>query len=176
MLKDYQEYSPKIGEKTWIAENALVIGKCEIGDNSSVWFGSVVRGDVNFIKIGDRTNIQDLSMIHVSRKSDGAENGFPTNIGSDVTVGHSVTLHGCKIGNACLIGMSATLLDGCEIGEESIVAAGSLITQNKTFPPKSMIMGSPAKVVRQLTEEEISHIYQSAQNYISNKDDYLSME
>ena len=143
--------------------------------NSSVWFGSVVRGDVNYIKIGDRTNIQDLSMIHVTIAPVGTENGYPTNIGNDVTVGHSVTLHGCIIGNACLIGMSATLLDGCEIGEESIVAAGSLVTQNKTFPPRSMIMGSPAKVVRQLSEKEISYIYKSAQNYASYKDIYLKM-
>ncbi len=177
MVKKYLKYSPKIGEKTWIAKNAMVIGNCEIGNDSSVWFGSVVRGDVNYIKIGDRTNIQDISMIHVTHsKAENNDDGFSTIIGDDVTVGHSVTLHGCKIGNACLIGMNATLLDGCEIGEESIVAAGSLVTQNKKFPPRSMIMGTPAKVVRQLTEEEIAHIYQSAQNYVSYKDDYLNME
>ena len=176
MLKDYLEYSPKIGEKTWIAENAIIIGRCEIGNDSSVWFGSVVRGDVNYIKIGDRTNIQDLSMIHVTQAPVGTENGYLTNIGNDVTIGHSVTLHGCKIGNACLIGMSATLLDGCEIGEESMVAAGSLVTQNKKFPPRSMIMGTPAKVVRQLSKDEIANIYKSAQNYVFYKNEYLEME
>ena len=176
MLKNYLEYSPKIGEKTWIAENAMVIGRCEIGKDSSVWFGSVVRGDANYIKIGDRSNIQDLSIIHVTHALIGTEGGYPTVIGNDVTVGHSVTLHGCKIGNACLIGMSATLLDGCEIGEESMVAAGSIVTQNKKFPPRSLIMGIPAKVVRQLNKDEIANIYKSAQNYVTNKNDYLQMD
>ncbi|MCK5052384.1 MAG: gamma carbonic anhydrase family protein [Candidatus Cloacimonetes bacterium] len=176
MLKNYLEYSPKIGEKTWIAENAMVIGRCEIGKDSSVWFGSVVRGDANYIKIGDRSNIQDLSIIHVTHALIGTEGGYPTVIGNDVTVGHSVTLHGCKIGNACLIGMSATLLDGCKIGEESMVAAGSIVTQNKKFPPKSLIMGIPAKVVRQLNKDEIANIYKSAQNYVSYKNDYLQMD
>jgi len=176
MLKDYLKYSPKIGEKTWIAENAVVIGRCEIGKDSSIWFGSVVRADVNFIKIGDRSNIQDLSIIHVTYIPKGSEGGYPTIIGDDVTVGHSVTLHGCRIGNACLIGMSATLLDGCEIGEESMVAAGSVVTQNKKFPPQSMIMGTPAKVVRQLSKDEIANIYKSAQYYVSYKNEYLEME
>ncbi len=176
MFKNYLKYSPKIGEKTWIAENAMVIGRCEIGKDSSVWFGSVVRGDVNYIKIGDRSNIQDLSMIHVTIAPLGTEAGHPTIIGDDVTIGHKVTLHGCTVGNACLIGMSATLLDGCEIGKESIVAAGSVVTQNKKFPPGSMIMGVPAKIVRQLTKDEIADIYKSAQNYVSSKNDYLLMD
>ncbi len=176
MLKDYLKYSPKIGEKTWIAENAMIIGCCEIGKDSSVWFGSVVRGDVNYIKIGDRSNIQDLSIIHVMHVPKGSDDGYPTIIGDDVTVGHSVTLHGCKIGNGCLIGMSAILMNGCEIGEESMVAAGSIVTQNKKFPPRSMIMGTPAKVIRQLNEDEIANIYKSAQDYVSYKNDYLEME
>lgn len=177
MLKDYLKYSPKIGKKTWIAENAIVIGRCEIGNDSSAWFGVTIRGDVNYIKIGDRSNIQDGSIIHVAHsKTEDKEVGHPTIIGDDVTVGHNVTLHGCKIGNACLIGMSATLLDGCEIGEESKVAAGSLVTQNKKFPPQSLIMGSPAKVVRQLSKDEIENIYKSAQNYVSYKNNYLDME
>ncbi|MDA3813243.1 MAG: gamma carbonic anhydrase family protein [Candidatus Cloacimonetes bacterium] len=176
MIKDYLDYNPKIGEKTWIAKNAVVIGRCEIGKDSSIWFGSVVRADVNYIKIGDRSNIQDLSLIHVTHAPKGTEVGYPVIIGDDVTVGHSVTLHGCKIDNGCLIGMSATLLDGCEIGEESMVAAGSLVTQNKKFPPGSMIMGSPAKVVRQLNNDEIAKIHKSAQNYVSYKNDYLEME
>lgn len=176
MLKNYLEYLPEIGSKTWIADNAMVIGRCEIGNDSSVWFGCVVRGDVNYIKIGDRTNIQDLSMIHVTHsQTENNDDGFPTIIGDDVTVGHSVTLHGCKIGNSCLIGMKAVLLDGCEIGEGSIVAAGSIVTQNKIFPPGSMIMGTPAKVVRQLSKEEIANIYKSAQNYVSYKNDYFKM-
>ena len=177
MIKDYQKYSPKIGVRTWIAENAMVIGECQIGNDCGVWFGVTIRGDVNYIKIGDRSNIQDGSIIHVTHLgTEDKDDGYPTIIGDDVTVGHNVTLHGCKIGNTCLIGMSATLLDGCEIGEESMVAAGSLVTQNKKFPPKSLIMGTPAKVVRNLSKDEIENIYKSAQNYVSYKNIYLEME
>ncbi|MDP8202764.1 MAG: gamma carbonic anhydrase family protein [Candidatus Tenebribacter burtonii] len=177
MLKDYLKYSPKIGEKTWIAENTYIIGECMIGNDCGVWFGVTIRGDVNYIKIGDRSNIQDGSIIHVTHsKTENKDEGYPTIIGDDVTVGHNVTLHGCQIGNACLIGMSATLLDGCKIGEESVVAAGSVVTQNKKFPPRSMIMGTPAKVVRQLSKDEIENIYKSARNYISYKNDYLEMD
>lgn len=177
MLKDYLDYSPKIGKKTWIAENANIIGECKIGNDCGIWFGVTIRGDVNYIKIGDRSNIQDGSIIHVNHsKTEDKDDGYPTIIGDDVTVGHNVTLHGCKIGNACLIGMSATLLDGCEIGKESIVAAGSLVTQNKKFPSRSMIMGNPAQVVRQLSKDEIAKIYKSAQNYVSYKNNYLDME
>ena len=177
MLKDYLELSPKIGEKTWIAENAMVIGECQIGKDCGIWFGVTIRGDVNYIKIGDRSNIQDGTIIHATHsETDNKDDGYPTIIGDDVTIGHNVILHGCKIGNACLIGMSATLLDGCEIGEESMVASGSLVTQNKKFPPRSLIMGTPAKVVRQLSEDEIANIYKSSQNYVSYKNDYINME
>jgi len=177
MLKDYLKYSPKIGMKTWIAENAMVIGECKIGNDCGIWFGATIRGDVNYIKIGNRSNIQDGSIIHVDRSiTENKDDGYPTKIGDDVTVGHGVTLHGGKIGNACLIGMSATLLNGCEIGEESMVAAGSLVTQNKKFPPRSLIMGTPAKVVRQLSEDEIANIYKSSQNYVSYKNEYLKMD
>ena len=177
MIKDYKEYSPKIGKKTWIAENAMVIGECQIGNDCGIWFGVTIRGDVNYIKIGNRSNIQDGSIIHVDHSiTENKDDGYPTKIGDDVTVGHGVTLHGCKIGNACLIGMSATLLNGCEIGEESMVAAGSLVTQNKKFPPRSLIMGTPAKVIRQLSEDEIANIYKSSQNYVSYKNEYLQMD
>jgi len=177
MIKDYLELSPKIGERTWVAENAMVIGECQVGKDCGIWFGVTIRGDVNYIKIGNRSNIQDGTIIHATHsETDNKDDGYPTIIGNDVTVGHNVTLHGCKIGNACLIGMSATLLDGCEIGEESMVAAGSLVTQNKKFPPRSMIMGAPAKVIRQLSKDEIASIYKSAQNYVSYKNDYLEMD
>jgi carbonic anhydrase/acetyltransferase-like protein (isoleucine patch superfamily) len=113
-------------------------------------------------------------MVHVSQyiKPDKSD-GYPTSIGNDVTVGHKVMLHGCTIGDACLIGMSATLLDGCEIGKESIVAAGSIVTQNKKFPPQSLIIGTPAKVLRKLSDQEIESIYKSAENYVNYKDSYL---
>ena len=174
MITNYKEFKPEIGERTFIAPSANVIGNVKIGADSSVWFGTIIRGDVHSIKIGSRTSIQDLSMVHVSQytKPDKSD-GYSTKIGNDVTVGHKVMLHGCSIGDACLIGMSATLLDGCEIGRESIVAAGSIVTQNKKFPPQSLIIGTPAKVLRKLSEKEIESIYKSAENYVNYKDNYL---
>ena len=170
----FKEWTPKLGKNAWIAESASVIGRTTMGEYSAVWFGCVVRGDVHFITIGDRSNIQDLSMIHVTHhKRDDMTDGNPTVIGNDVTVGHRVMLHGCTIEDACLIGMSATILDGAVIGKESIVGAGSLVTKNKKFPPRSLIMGSPAKVVRELTDEEVEELYASAQRYVTFKNEYL---
>jgi len=170
----YKKWTPKLGKNAWIAESASVIGRTTMGEDSAVWFGCVVRGDVHFITIGDRSNIQDLSMIHVTHhKRDDMTDGNPTVIGNDVTVGHRVMLHGCTIEDACLIGMSATILDGAVIGKESIVGAGSLVTKNKKFPPRSLIMGSPAKVVRELTDEEVEELYASAARYVKFKNKYL---
>ena len=170
----FENKTPKIDSSVFVAPSADVIGEVEIGAGSSIWFGCVVRGDVNFIKIGKRTNIQDLSMVHVTHftKEDRSD-GNQTIIGDDVTVGHRVMLHGCEIKNACLIGMSATILDGAVIGEESIVGAGALVTKNKKFPPRSLIMGSPAKLVRELNEDEVASLYKSSQNYVKFKDRYL---
>lgn len=174
MIIKFQEWTPKLGKNAWIAEGSSVIGRTTMGEDSAVWFGCVVRGDVHYITIGDRTNIQDLSMIHVTHhKKPDESDGNPTVIGNDVTVGHRVMLHGCTIEDACLIGMSATILDGAVIGKESIVGAGSLVTKNKVFPPRSLIMGSPAKVVRALTEEEVKELYASAQRYVKFKNEYL---
>ena len=174
MIHDYKEMTPQIGKHTWIAPSADIIGDVEIGEECSIWFGAIVRGDVHFIKIGDRTNIQDLSMIHVThyKKHRKIGDGNPTIIGNDVTIGHRVMLHGCTIEDACLIGMSATILDGAIIGKESIVGAGSLVTKNKIFPSRSLIMGSPAKVVRELTDEEVEELYASAARYVKFKNDY----
>ena len=161
MIKDFKGMRPKIDKDTFIAEDANIIGNCEVGKDCGIWFGVTIRGDIHYIKIGDRISIQDGSVIHVTHyEREDKSDGFPVVIGDDVTVGHQVMLHGCKVGNACLIGMSATLLDGSEIGEESIVAAGSVVTQNKKFPPRSLIMGIPAKVIRKLTDSEIEKIYQ----------------
>lgn len=177
MIKDFKQFKPELGVDSWAADNARVIGRCVLGDDASVWFGAVIRGDVNFIEIGKRTNIQDLSVIHVTADSeDGANDGFPTIVGNDVTIGHKVMLHGCRIGNAALIGMSATILDGAEIGKESLVAAGSVVTPNKKFPPGSLIMGTPAKVVKQLSKKEIKQIYESAEHYVKYKNQYLKKE
>jgi len=174
MILPYKGIMPKIEKDVFIANSADIIGDVLIGENSSVWFGCVIRGDINSIKIGKNTNIQDMSMIHVDHytKEDKSD-GHPTYIGDNVTIGHKVMLHGCIVGDACLIGMSTTILDGAIIGKESIVGASSLVTKNKIFPPRSLIMGSPAKVIRELNEEEIASLYKSAQNYIGYKKDYL---
>jgi carbonic anhydrase/acetyltransferase-like protein (isoleucine patch superfamily) len=174
MIYEYLGMSPIVGAKSWIAPSADVIGETTIGEDCSIWFGTVVRGDVHYITIGDRTSIQDGSMVHVTHyKKEDKSDGNPTIIGSDVTVGHKVMLHGCTIEDACLIGMSATILDGAVIGKESIVGAGSLVTKNKKFPPRSLIMGSPAKVVRELTDEEVEELYASAQRYVGFKNNYM---
>ena len=159
MIHNFKDFEPKIQKGTWVAPSADVIGDVTIGEDCSIWFGSVIRGDVHYITIGDRTSIQDLSMVHVThhKKADRSD-GSPTIIGSDVTIGHRVMLHGCIIEDACLIGMSATILDNAVIGKESIVGAGSLVTKNKKFPPRSLIMGSPAKVVRALTDAEVEEL------------------
>lgn len=173
MTHSYKQWSPKLGTNTWIAPSADVIGNVTLGDECSIWFGCVVRGDVHYITIGDRTNIQDLSMIHVTHyKKEDMSDGNPTIIGSDVTIGHRVMMHGCTIEDACLIGMSATILDGAVIGRESIVGAGSLVTKNKVFAPRSLIMGSPAKLVRELNDDEVKELYASAARYVEFKKDY----
>lgn len=173
MTYKYKDLEPTLGKNTWIAPSADVIGDVRCGGDCSIWFGCVVRGDVHYIKIGNRVNIQDLSMVHVTHyKKDDKSDGNPTIIGDDVTVGHRVMLHGCTIEDACLIGMSATILDGAVIGKESIVGASALVTKNKVFPPRSLIMGSPAKLVRKLTDEEVKELYDSASRYVEFKDEY----
>lgn len=153
-------FTPKIDSSAYIAPSAQLIGNVQIGARASIWFNSVLRGDVCEILIGDETNIQDGSVIH------GTFNKFSTKIGKRVTVGHMVMLHGCTIGDKCLIGMGSILMDGCEIAEKSIVAAGSLVSEGKRFPAGVLIMGRPAKVVRELTAEELGFLDQSADNYL----------
>jgi len=163
----YKELEPKIDNSAWIAPGAAVIGDVKIGQECSIWFGVVIRGDVHKIRIGNRVSVQDLSMIHVTHyKKEDKSDGSPTIIGDDVTIGHKVMLHGCTIEDACLIGMSATILDDAVIGKESIVGAGALVTKGKKFPPRSLILGSPAKVVRELTEQEVKELYASAKRYV----------
>lgn len=170
----YQGMSPCIAKNVFVAPSADIIGEVSIGSGSSIWFGCVVRGDVNSISIGENTNIQDLSMIHVTHYTrENRSDGFPTIIGDNVTVGHRVMLHGCVVEDACLIGMSATILDGAVIGKESIVGAGSLVTKNKKFPPRSLIMGNPAKFIRELNDDEVASLYKSATNYVKFMMSYL---
>ncbi len=160
MIKSFQKTEPKIHETAFIAENAIIIGDVEIGAESSVWYGSILRGDVNYIRIGARTNIQDASVIHVSSKT------HPTVLEDEITLGHRVTLHGCFIETGCLIGIGAIILDGVRVGKNSLVAAGSLLTPNTRIPPRSLVMGSPAKVRRELREDEIKDLDRFWQNYV----------
>lgn len=167
MIHSFKDKIPQIHSSAWVAESAQVIGDVVIGDVSSVWFNAVVRGDVHYIRIGKRTNIQDGCVLHVARRT------LPLVIGDEVTVGHNVTLHACTIGNRCLIGMGSVVMDGAEVGEDSIVAAGSLVTPGTKIPPGSMVMGSPGRVKRPLTDEEIRGIRQSAAHYVGDIENYL---
>ena len=170
IVKPYKDKHPVIHTSVFLAENSIVIGDVEIGEDSSVWYGTVIRGDVNYIRIGKGTNIQDNSVVHVTHDT------HPTLIGDFVTVGHRVILHGCKIGNYVLIGMGAVVMDGVEIEDYVLVGAGALLTPNKKFPSGVLVAGFPAKVVRDLKEEEIRLIEESAKNYIGYKNYYLSQK
>jgi carbonic anhydrase/acetyltransferase-like protein (isoleucine patch superfamily) len=161
MIKNFLEKSPKIHETAFIAETATIIGDVEIRAESSVWYGTILRGDVNYIRIGARTNIQDASVIHVSSKT------HPTVLEDEITVGHSVTLHGCRVEKGCLIGIGSIILDGARIGRNSLVAAGSLVTPGSQIPEKSLVMGSPARVKRALTDEEVKGLEKFWRNYIA---------
>jgi carbonic anhydrase/acetyltransferase-like protein (isoleucine patch superfamily) len=152
---------PRIADSAWVADSAQVMGDVELADDASVWFGTVIRGDTETIRIGRRTNIQDLSVLH-------ADVGMPLTVGDDVTVGHKVMLHGCTIGDGSLIGIGVVVLNGAKIGKGCLVGAGSLVTEGKEFPDGSMIMGSPARVVRQLTPAQLEGLMLSAQHYVSN--------
>ena len=168
MLLDYKGKLPKLGERVFIADGAKIIGDVEIGDHSSVWFNCVVRGDVDYIRIGKHTNIQDGSVCHVMKDE------FPLILQDYVTVGHAATLHGCTIESHCLIGMRATILNNAKVGAHSIVAAGALITEGMVIPSRSLVMGMPAKVKRPLTDEEVAGIDEYARRYYEYKETYLA--
>lgn len=152
---------PQVDSTAWVADSAEVMGRVDIGPEASVWFGCVLRGDTESMTIGAGSNIQDLSVLH-------ADFGMPLTIGKNVTVGHKVMLHGCTIGDESLIGIGAVVLNGAKIGKNCLVGAGALVTEGKEFPDGSMIVGAPARVVRQLTPEQIEGLRQSAQHYIDN--------
>jgi carbonic anhydrase/acetyltransferase-like protein (isoleucine patch superfamily) len=175
MIKKFDKYYPQIPNSTFVAHSADIIGNVKVGEDSSIWYGVVIRADEHKIRIGDRVSIQDLSMIHITHYTkEDMSDGHPTIIGDGVTIGHKVMLHGCKIEDNCLIGMSATILDGAVIGKNSIVGANSLVTTNKTFPSNSLIMGSPAKVVRDLSDEEVQNLKKHANHYVELKNRYLN--
>jgi carbonic anhydrase/acetyltransferase-like protein (isoleucine patch superfamily) len=168
MIASYNGIAPQVAASAFIAEGAQIIGDVHIGEHSSVWFNCVLRGDCYYIRIGESTNIQDGTVIHVT------QGRFATIIGNRVTVGHSAVLHGCTVKDRCLIGIGAIVLDNVTIGEESFIAAGSLVTPGTVIPPRSMVMGAPAKVRRQVTDEEVARIDEHWQHYIEYKNQYLA--
>ena len=168
MFTSYKGTSPQIAESVFVAPSAHIIGDVHIGAHSSVWFNCVLRGDCYHIRIGESTNIQDNTVIHVT------QGRFPTIIGNYVTVGHSAVLHGCTVKDRCLIGIGSIVLDNVIVGEESFIAAGSLVTPGTVIPPRSMVMGAPAKVRRAVTDEEVLRIDEHWRHYVEYKEHYLS--
>jgi carbonic anhydrase/acetyltransferase-like protein (isoleucine patch superfamily) len=166
MLRPYRGILPRVHPTAYVDESAQVIGDVEIGEESSVWMSAVVRGDVHWIRIGRRSNVQDGTVIHVMNQT------HPTTIGDNVTIGHAAVLHGCTIEDQCLIGMGAIVLNGVRVGAGSIVAAGSLLVENMQVPPRSLVMGSPAKVRRTLGDADVADIQMYADRYVSYRLDY----
>ena len=166
MIKAYKDKAPVIQENCFIAETANIVGDVTIGSNSNIWYNVVIRADVNYVKIGENTNIQDNSVVHNSA-------GFPTIIGDNVTVGHNAIVHACKVGNNTLIGMGSIILDGSEIGEETIIGAGALVAPGKKIPSGVLAVGSPAKVVRELTKEEKEGLRDSANKYVKISKEHM---
>jgi carbonic anhydrase/acetyltransferase-like protein (isoleucine patch superfamily) len=161
------DVSPSLSEGVFIADSADVVGNVSVGENANLWFGVVARGDVNSITVGENTNIQDLTMLHVTED-------LPLVVGRNVSVGHGAILHACIIEDSCLIGMGAIILDGAHISKNSVVAGGSVVPPGKKYPENSMIMGNPAKVVRELRADEIEKYSNHYKSYIKTKNDYLS--
>ncbi|MCE9501537.1 MAG: gamma carbonic anhydrase family protein [Leptospira sp.] len=168
MIYSFKGITPKIDESVFVAPSAEIIGDVSIGKGSSVWFQCLIRGDVNYIRIGENVNIQDMSLIHVARDQ------FPVVIGNNVSLGHRVTLHGCILKDNSFVGMGATLMDDVELGEFSFVGAGSLVTPGKKIPPGVLVMGSPAKIIRDINEKEREIITRTAINYQKYKENYLN--
>jgi carbonic anhydrase/acetyltransferase-like protein (isoleucine patch superfamily) len=174
MIRSFQGISPKIDPSAFIAETAVVIGDVQIGPQSSIWYNCVVRGDVNFIRIGSRSNIQDLSMLHVTHKKDADDHGAPLIIGNNVTVAHGVTLHGCTIKDGAFIGMQAVVMDRAVVGEGALVGARSLVTEGTVIRPHTLWVGTPARFKRDLTSGEIDRLHKSAGNYVNYALQYIN--
>ncbi len=167
MIYSFENIAPDLADDCFVADNATLIGKVILHPKSSIWFGAVLRGDIEPIEIGENSNIQDNSVVHTKE-------GCPVKVGKNVSVGHLVNLHGCEIGDNCLIGMGSTILDGAVIGENCIVGANSLVSSNKKFPAGSLIIGSPARVARSLTDDEILAISKNAEHYSECYPKYLN--
>ena len=160
--------TPALDPSVWVVDSAVIIGDVRLGAESSVWFHAVLRGDVERIRIGARSNVQDNATVHVT----GGR--FGTTVGDDVTIGHAAVLHGCTVGNRCLIGIGAIVLDGAEIGDDCLVGAGALVTPGTQVPAGSLVLGSPARRVRELNADEVAHLRRSAANYVSHARAYRS--
>jgi carbonic anhydrase/acetyltransferase-like protein (isoleucine patch superfamily) len=167
MIRTFQGVKPTVPASCFIEETSIVIGDVVLGEHCSVWFHAVIRGDVHYIRIGDRTNVQDLCMLHVTHDT------HPLIIGNEVTIGHSAILHGCTIKDRVLIGMGAIVMDGAVIGEDSVVGAGALVVEGMIVPPKSVIHGAPGRVRRGTSEAELAWIKESAENYVKYANQYL---
>jgi len=165
-LLPFEGVWPTLGRDVFVAPSATLIGRVVVGDESSIWFGAVLRGDVGSITIGARTNIQDLTMIHMTGGLSNAR------IGDDVTVGHTVILHGCEIGHRCLVGMGSILLDNVMVGDECVIGAGSLLPQRMVVPPRSLVLGSPARVIRPVNDDELKMGIEGARHYVDNARKY----
>ncbi len=173
-IRAFEDVHPQLAKDVYVDDMALVLGDVEIGENSSIWPFSVVRGDVNAIRIGARSNLQDNCVVHVSHDSYYLPGGYATIIGDEVTVGHQVILHGCQIGNRCLIGMGSVVMDGVTIEAETILGAGSIVTEDKTLAGGYLWLGRPARRMRELTQAERDQLLYSAQHYVRLKDRHLS--
>lgn len=169
MVIEFNGKSPKIADSAFITEDAMIIGDVEIGQNANIWFGSIVRGDLNYIRIGKNCNIQDGCLIHVVKDL------YPVILEDDVALGHRVVIHGCRVGRGSLIGIGAIVLDGSVIGEESIVGAGAVVAPKSIIPPRSIVMGTPAKVVRTLNDDDIVKIKGIIQEYLELKEIYRNL-
>jgi carbonic anhydrase/acetyltransferase-like protein (isoleucine patch superfamily) len=172
-IRSFQQFTPQLGERVFVDPTSVVLGDVEIGDDSSVWPLVVIRGDMHSIRIGQRSSIQDGSVLHITHAGPFNPAGYPLNIGDDVTVGHKVTLHGCSIGNRILIGMGSIVMDGVVIEDEVVLGAGSLVPPGKRLQSGYLYVGSPAKQARALTEKELSYFRYTADNYVRLKDQHL---
>ena len=172
MIRDYQDKSPVIGAGSYIDETAVVIGDVVIGENCSVWPLTVIRGDINRIRIGDNTNIQDGSVLHVTHRGDYSPDGAELHIGNEVTVGHKALLHGCRIGNRCLVGMGSIVTDNAVVEDQVIIGSGSLVPPGKTLESGYLYLGNPAQRKRALSEREIEYLAYVAQHYVLLKENY----
>jgi carbonic anhydrase/acetyltransferase-like protein (isoleucine patch superfamily) len=174
-LRAYRGIAPRVADTAYVDSAAIVIGDVEIGEDSSIWPAAVVRGDVQRIRIGARTNVQDGAVVHVTHDGPYTPGGFPTSIGDDVTIGHSAVIHACTIEDACLIGMNATVLDGALVKKHGFVGAGAVVAPGKIVGAGELWVGSPARLLRRLSEAEIERLYYSAHQYVKLKNDYLGV-